>query len=66
MDVAHIQQTVGEDKGPWVVGVAVSAIVFTAVAVALRCWSRALTKSGFWWDDYTILISLVCNIFPAR
>ena len=59
---ANIQQTSGENRGPWVIGVAAGAIAFTAVAVALRCWSRALAKAGFWWDDYTILISLVCSI----
>lgn len=58
-DVAYVQRTAGDNKGPWVVGVCAGAISFTAVAVALRCWSRTLTKAGFWWDDWTILISLV-------
>ena len=58
-EYANIQRTAGDDRGPWVIGVAAGAIVFTTVAVALRCWSRTLVKAGLWWDDWTILISLV-------
>ena len=58
-DYANIQNTFGQDRGPWVVGVSAGCVAFTVAAVALRFWSRALVKAGFWWDDYTILLSLV-------
>lgn len=35
-------------------------IWLAAVAVALRCWGRRMTKAGLAWDDFLIVIALVC------
>ena len=34
-------------------------IWLAAVAVALRCWARRMTKVGVAWDDFLIVIALV-------
>jgi len=49
-----------DNRGPEVVNVAVATIVLSIVTVALRCWSKALSKTAdFWWDDWTAIASLV-------
>ena len=52
--MAHHQSTVA--------GLQVFLIVCSAVVTLLRCVSRSLSKAGFWWDDYTILLALVLCI----
>lgn len=40
-------------------------IVFDIIAVAGRFYSRWITKVGFGWDDWTILITLIMSIVPG-
>lgn len=37
----------------------VALLVPTIVAVALRIYARSMVKARLWWDDYTIILSLV-------
>lgn len=37
----------------------IAAIVPATIAVALRFFARYVSSAGFWWDDYTIVLSLV-------
>ena len=48
------------DKGSHVLAAAICVIVIQVVAVALRFWSRALSRgTRFWWDDWMVLAALV-------
>ncbi len=40
-------------------------IVLDVVTVAGRFYSRWLTKAGWKWDDWTILLALVTGILPG-
>ena len=42
--------------------IATSAVLITlsTIAVLLRFVARYLSKAGLWWDDWTILMALVC------
>jgi hypothetical protein len=40
-------------------------IVLDIITVAGRFYSRFITKLGFGWDDWTILIALVVGIIPG-
>lgn len=53
------------DKGHYVIGAAIAAIVASTVAVILRGCSRAMAKAGFWWDDWLIIVSLVMAFFSS-
>lgn len=37
----------------------IATIVPATIAVALRFIARYVSTAGFWWDDYTIALSLV-------
>lgn len=43
-----------------------SAILLSlaTVGVALRLLARRISSAKLWWDDYTIVIALVCSTFP--
>ena len=48
-------------RGPDIVAIAVVMTIVSILALALRVWSRLISKSqGFWWDDWFALSSLVC------
>ncbi|TLD18512.1 hypothetical protein PspLS_10259 [Pyricularia sp. CBS 133598] len=47
---------------PWIVGVEVSVNVLAVVAVGMRMFSRRIKRQRLWWDDYTIIFSLVWNL----
>lgn len=36
-----------------------TTIVPAVIAVTLRFTARHVSRAGFWWDDYTILVALV-------
>ncbi len=40
------------------IGADVVLIILSGIAVALRLWSRKISRVGFWYDDYTILLAL--------
>ena len=41
------------------IGANVVLILLSGIAVALRFWSRKISRVGFWYDDYTILVALL-------
>ena len=41
------------------IGANVVLILLSGIAVALRFWSRKVSRVGFWYDDYTILLALL-------
>lgn len=41
------------------IGANVVLILLSGIAVALRFWSRKVSRIGFWYDDYTILLALL-------
>ena len=48
-------------RAPEIVAVSVVLTILSIMAVALRVWSRFISKNqGFWWDDWFALASLVC------
>lgn len=51
-------------NGPqsWLVGVVVSMTILSVVFVVLRLVSRRMAQQKLWWDDWTILVSLVRDI----
>ncbi|KAL9122166.1 MAG: hypothetical protein Q9187_001281 [Circinaria calcarea] len=55
-----------DDRGPSLLKLNVAMIVVATIAVGLRFWSRAVTRSSkfskgtrFWWDDWLALANLV-------
>lgn len=49
-----------EDRTPEVRAILVILLPMTIIAVALRFLSRRLAKARIWWDDWLVLLSLVC------
>ncbi|KAI6348617.1 hypothetical protein MCOR25_010761 [Pyricularia grisea] len=47
---------------PWFVAVEVSVNVLAVVSVGMRLLSRRLKRQRLWWDDYTIIFSLIWNL----
>ena len=48
-------------RGPDVVAVSIVMTVLSIMALALRVWSRLMSRNqNFWWDDWFALASLVC------
>ena len=41
------------------IGADIVLILLSGIAVALRFWSRKISRVGFWYDDYTILVALL-------
>ena len=51
----------GPNHGPEIIAVSVFLTILSIMALALRVWSRLISKNqGFWWDDWFALASLVC------
>lgn len=46
---------------PWTVRVVASVTVLATVSVILRLVCRRLNRQSLWWDDYTIIFSLLWN-----
>lgn len=42
-----------------------TTIIPATIVVVLRFVARYVSRAGFWWDDYSIVISLVCT-YNAR
>lgn len=40
----------------------VASVVLATIAVALRLHARKLSRAPFWWDDWTIIASLVSTL----
>ena len=38
------------------------SVVLATTVVALRLLARRLSDAPYWWDDYTICSSLVCDL----
>ncbi|TLS22197.1 uncharacterized protein PpBr36_10033 [Pyricularia pennisetigena] len=47
---------------PWIVAVEVSVNVLAVVSVGMRLLSRRIKRWQLWWDDYTIIFSLMWNL----
>lgn len=53
----------------WLVGVVVSMATLSTAFVVLRLVSRRMRQQKLWWDDWTILVSMVREdspIFPGH
>ena len=48
-------------QGPKLDIITIICFSLAVVAVCLRFLSRALIKASFWWDDFVILLALVCR-----
>jgi len=46
------------DKGGVVLGISILMTILAIMAVALRFLSRKLSRAGFWWDDWVIVMAL--------
>lgn len=46
---------------PWIVAVEVTVNLLALVSVGLRLLSRRIKSQRLWWDDYTIMFSMVWN-----
>ncbi|KAJ5197852.1 uncharacterized protein N7498_006969 [Penicillium cinerascens] len=56
-------QPLPHDNISWHIWVGTTTTVFPAsLVVALRFTARYVSRAGFWWDDYTILIALGFNL----
>ena len=53
------------DKGPQLLATALTTATLASIAVGIRIWSRKRSKAGLWWDDWTIVASLVGSLFPT-
>jgi hypothetical protein len=50
------------DNISWRIWVGTTTTVVPAtLAVTLRFTARYVSRAGFWWDDYTILVALVSD-----
>lgn len=47
---------------PWLIGIASSMAAVSVVFVGLRLISRRLMQQKLWWDDWLIMMSVVCNL----
>ena len=60
---SHICAVMAEDlyatRTSKLIGANIVLILLSGIAVALRFWSRKISRVGFWYDDYTILLALL-------
>ena len=49
----------GSGRQPVVLGVSIFLTVLSIVAVSLRLYSRRISRIGFWFDDWAVVIALV-------
>ncbi|KAI9720083.1 MAG: hypothetical protein M1828_005811 [Chrysothrix sp. TS-e1954] len=40
----------------------VATLVILTFFLMLRFWSRAITRTKLWWDDWTVLLSMICSV----
>ncbi len=53
-----------DDSVAWKVWLgSVVSVVLATIAVALRLFARKLSAAPFWWDDWTIVASLVRRLW---
>lgn len=52
---------INEDKGPYLARICSVMIVISAIAVVLRFLSRRVVKAPLLWDDWVILLAMVCD-----
>lgn len=48
------------NQAPTIIATSAVLISLSTIAVILRFIARHLSRAGLWWDDWTILLSLVC------
>lgn len=53
------------NRGPRGEAVAITCFVLAVVAVCLRLGARRAIKAPFWWDDFVIILALVCLWYPS-
>ncbi|KAM0794797.1 hypothetical protein BDR22DRAFT_670235 [Usnea florida] len=46
-----------QSRGGEIIGASIPLLILPTVAVALRLLSRWVSRAGFWWDDYTIVLA---------
>jgi hypothetical protein len=44
----------------------IATIIPATIAISLRFAARYVSSAGFWWDDYTIALSLVSFRLPFQ
>lgn len=60
-------QSLPHDNISWHIWVGTTATVVPAIlAVTLRFTARYVSRAGFWWDDYTLLVALVGTWTPYK
>ena len=52
-----------QDNSPVLLGVSWTWTVLAAIFVVVRMYSRLFLTRKLWWDDFWILVSLVC-LYP--
>lgn len=60
----HVKNTSAmshENRGPQVMGIASSFLALTTIAIALRCYCRALVAKCFGLDDWLAVAAWVSN-----
>ena len=50
-----------ETQVPRILGVNIATYVLAVIAVSLRFVSRRLVRSYLWWDDWLMVLALVCD-----
>lgn len=58
-----------EDWAPSLRAYAIVLIALSCLVVGLRFWSRVIVPtpraSKFWWDDWMVLVALVCTVLAT-
>ena len=52
------------DEGSWgpaILGLTVAFLVLVILALFLRIFTRVWIVHSFWWDDFTIILAVVCK-----
>jgi hypothetical protein len=55
-------EKVNDNENTATTAVGALVIVLAVVSVALRFYTRHFTGAGFGWDDWLILLALICTI----
>ena len=55
------------DEGSWgpaILGLTIAFLVLVILALFLRIFTRVWIVHSFWWDDFTIILAVVCKASP--
>ena len=54
------------DEGSWgpaILGLTIAFLVLVLLALFLRIVTRVWIVHSFWWDDFTIILAVVCKAY---